>query len=309
MDNVDCLIVGAGPAGLTAAIYLARFRRRIAIYGSGAPRASYIPRTRNYPGFPDGISGNELLERLRAQAGRYGAEVREARVDSLRREDGAFVASAGGDTIRAATVLLATGVVDKEPEMASLREAIDRGCIRLCPICDGHEVIDSCVAVYGPLGDTAGHAVFMRSFTDDVTVLVPKGDEPASQDDLRRLRAARVKLLDSPVAEIRMTAEGKAGVRLADGSEHVFTTLYPTLGARRLAELATGLGARCNEEGDIVVDPHQQTTVPGLYAAGDVVAALNQLSVAVGHAAIAATAIHNSLGLCEGANADGTACG
>lgn len=289
--------MGAGPAGLTAAIYLARFRRRIAIYGCGNPRASYIPRTRNYPGFPDGISGDELLERLRRQASRYGAEVIEARVETLRQEDGAFVATAGGATIHAATVLIATGVVDKEPEMAGLREAIERGCIRLCPICDGHEVIGHCVAVYGPVEETVGHAIFMRTFTEDVTLLVPKGDEPASQADLTRLRSARVKLLDSPVAEIRMTDEGKAAVRLADGSAHLFTTLYPTLGARRLAELATGLGARCNEEGDIVVDSHQQTTVPGLYAAGDVVAALNQLSVAVGHAAIAATAIHNGLGL------------
>src|SRR6186713_988641 len=99
--ELDCLIVGAGPAGLTAAIYLARFRRRIAIYGCGTPRASYIPRTRNYPGFPDGISGDELLDRLRAQAGRYGAQVREARVDSLRREGDGFIATAGGETIRA----------------------------------------------------------------------------------------------------------------------------------------------------------------------------------------------------------------
>ena len=301
--------MGAGPAGLTGAIYLARFRRRIAVFGCGTPRASYIPRTRNYPGFPDGISGDELLERLRAQAARYGTQVRDARVDSLRREDGGFIATAGGTTLRAATVLLATGVVDKEPEMPGLREAIERGCIRLCPICDGHEVIDSCVAVYGPASETVGHAVFMRSFTDDVTLLVPKGDSPVSHADKTRLAAARVKLLDSPVAEIRMTPEGRAGVRLADGSEHVFTTLYPTLGARRLNELATGLGARCDSEGDIIVDRHQQTTVPGLYAAGDVVAALNQLSVAVGHAAIAATAIHNGLGLCGNANAAGPACG
>ena len=301
--------MGAGPAGLTGAIYLSRFRRRIAVFGSGTPRASYIPRTCNYPGFPDGISGDELLERLRAQAARYGTQVRDARVDSLRREDGGFIATAGGTTLRAATVLLATGVVDKEPEMPGLREAIERGCIRLCPICDGHEVIDSCVAVYGPASETVGHAVFMRSFTDDVTLLVPKGDSPVSHADKTRLAAARVKLLDSPVAEIRMTPEGRAGVRLADGSEHVFTTLYPTLGARRLNELATGLGARCDSEGDIIVDRHQQTTVPGLYAAGDVVAALNQLSVAVGHAAIAATAIHNGLGLCGNANAAGPACG
>ncbi len=309
LDSVDCLIVGAGPAGLTAAIYLARFRRRIALYGAGNPRASYIPHTKNYPGFPDGISGNELLDRLRAQAARYGAQVRNTRVETLRREGGAFVASADGLSIRTRTVLIATGVVDKEPEMAGLREAIACGCIRLCPICDGHEVIGNRLAVYGPAGESAGHAVFMRTFTDDVTLLVPKADAPPPSEALGRLRSAGVTFLESPVAEIRMTPEGCAAVRLDDGTEHLFATLYPTLGARRLSELATGLGARCNDEGDIVVDHNQQTTVEGLYAAGDVVAALNQLSVAVGHAAIAATAIHNSLGLCDGANAGEGACG
>ncbi len=93
-----------------------------------------------------------------------------------------------------------------------------------------------------------------------------------------------------------MTHERKAGVRFDSGSEMHFETIYPALGCRVQSELALQVGARCTKGGDIIVDAHQRTSVPGLYAAGDVVAALNQLSVAVGHAAVAATHIHNHLG-------------
>jgi thioredoxin reductase (NADPH) len=295
LGDVDCLVVGAGPAGLTAAIYLARFRRSIAVYDAGHSRATYIPTTRNYPGFPDGISGDELLARLRTQAERYGARITHAEVESLALDGPVFVATAGGNQVRARKVLLATGIVDKEPEIANLREAVAAGCIRLCPICDGHEVIDRPVAVYGPAASTVSHALFMRTFTADLALLVPRGDPPLDGEGRRRLEQAGIRYLASPVCEIEMTTRKRARVRLADGSNEEFATVYPVLGCRIRSELALALGARTTEEGDIVVDAHQRTSVPGLYAAGDVVAALNQLSVAVGHAAIAATDIHNIL--------------
>src|SRR4051812_13315449 len=177
MRNVDCLVIGAGPAGLTAAIYLARFRRRIAVVDSGQSRARYIPRTRNYPGFPDGISGDELLERLRAQAQRYGGQREHGLVESLERAGEGFMAVLDGARIHARRVLLATGIVDKEPEMRDLKEAVKHGCIRLCPICDGFEVTDTAVAIYGPAKSAASHALFIRTFVREVTVLVPRGDE------------------------------------------------------------------------------------------------------------------------------------
>ena len=295
MTILDCVIVGAGPAGLTGAIYLARFRRSIAVVDSGRSRAAYIPKSHNYPGFPDGISGVELLERLRAQARRYGAEVTEGCADAIEMRDGAFSTTVDGRRIASRTVLIATGLVDKKPEMADLDEAIAAGCVRLCPICDGHEVIDRKVAVYGPAATAAGHAEFMRTFTDKVVLLVPRGDAPIAADQRARLAAAGIEAVESPVEELSMDADRKARVRLADGRELRFDTVYPTFGCHMRSDLAIALGARTTEAGDIHVDAHQQTSVPGLYAAGDVVAALNQLSVAVGHAAVAATAIHNAL--------------
>jgi thioredoxin reductase (NADPH) len=295
MEILDCVIVGAGPAGLTAAIYLARFRRRIVLLDAGHSRAAYIPTSHNYPGFPDGINGVELLGRLRAQAQRYGVQVTEGCAESIESRDGRFATAVGRERFVSRAVLIATGVVDKEPEMANLKEAIAAGCIRLCPVCDGHEVIDRKVAVYGPAESSAAHAIFMRTFTDRLALLVPRGDAPIAPHERQRLAAAGVDAVDSPVAQLSMGEDRKAVVRLADGSEMRFDTIYPTLGCRTRSELAIALGARTTEAGDIHVDSHQQTSVPGLYAAGDVVAALNQLSVAVGHAAIAATAIHNAL--------------
>ena len=292
---LDALIVGAGPAGLTAALYLARFRRRIAIVDAGHPRASYIPRTRNYPGFPDGISGAELLARLRDQAERYGARVTEGLVEAIAREGETFRARTTAGTIEARRVVIATGIVDKEPEIANLREAIAAGCIRLCPVCDGHEVIDREVAVYGAAEDAIPHARFMQTFTERLSLLVPRGDTPLDRERCAALADEGIDYVECAVSRIAMDGSRKAVATLADGSERRFDTIYPALGCRRRSELAVALGARTTDGGDIVVDAHQRTSVPGLYAAGDVVASLNQLAVAAGQAAIAATDLHNSL--------------
>ncbi len=295
MRPAECLIVGAGPAGLTAAIYLARFRRRVAIVDAGHSRAALIPVSRNCPGFPDGISGVELLARLRDQASHYGIRVMEGRVESLAVEGEGFVAAVNGEEMRVPKVLLATGIVDLEPEMSNLREAIGAGAIRLCAICDAYDVIGRKLAIYGPVESTIEHARFLRTYSADVALLVPPGGAMVDDADRAAAREARITLIEDPVAEVRLTGGRRIVVRTAGGSEHDFDTLYPALGCRMRSELAIEIGARCTGQGDVIVDKHQRTSVPGLYAAGDVVRALNQISVAVGHAAIAATHIHNHL--------------
>ncbi|HZZ94309.1 MAG TPA: NAD(P)/FAD-dependent oxidoreductase [Usitatibacter sp.] len=292
---LDCVIVGAGPAGLTAATYLARYRRRIAVLDGGASRASYIPRSHNYPGFPDGISGAELLERLREQSRRHGIGITRVLVDAAEREGDLFVVQAGTDAWRSRKLLLATGLVDKEPEMRNLREAVARGAIRLCSICDGYDVMDRDIAVMGEGAQAVAHAVFMRTWSARVTVLLAAGSPRLGDDARAAANEAGVAIVDDPVAKVEAGDDGRARVRTAGGRELAFDTLYPVLGCRNRSELARALGARCSPGGEIVVDAHMRTSVPGLYAAGDVVAALNQVSVAVGHAAIAATDIHNCL--------------
>lgn len=293
----DCLIVGGGPAGLTAATYLARFRRRILVVDDGRSRCSWIPTSHNCPGFPDGIGGAALLGRMQAQAERYGARIETARVESLAREDGGvFRATLGdGGTLQAATVLLATGVLDIEPELPNLFQAIQQGLIRHCPICDGFEVIDRKVAVIGHGRHAFEEALFLRGYTRDLTLLTLGRPMELSAEEQRRLRAAGIRTIEVPVAEV--TVEGGRITRLIleTGASHAFDTLYAALGTEPRSALAAGIGARVNEAGCLLVADHQRSSVPGLYGAGDVVVGLDQIAVAVGQAAVAATAIHNAL--------------
>jgi thioredoxin reductase (NADPH) len=292
--GVDCLIVGAGPAGLTAALYLARFLRRIAIVDAGESRAAWIPTSHNYPGFPDGLSGTELLARLREQVALYGVRVTDASVESLERDGEGFVASVNGTKIAARKVLLATGMADKVPDVRGLVRAVDCGSLRFCPICDAYDVLDKNIALLGDPADSVGHARFLRSYSAALTFLVPEGTE-AGRHHVAALRELGVTVVEPCVDEIQPTRDGTATVVLKDGKRMEFDAVYPMLGCHNRSELALRLGAKHGEAGDLICDTHLQTSVPGLYAAGDVVNALNQVSVATGHAAIAATAIHNAL--------------
>ena len=291
-DLRDCLIVGAGPAGLTAATYLARFHRDFVVVDSGKSRARWIPESHNCPGFPFGIGGRELLEKLRKQARGYGASIEDGRIARLERDDDGFIATAeDGRRWRARHVLLATGVVDVMPAMDGLEEGIESHRVRLCAVCDGYEASDANIAVLAPADDAIRHALFMRTFSTRVTAICSDASEPSAECAAQAAKAG-VKLL--PVA-IAMRCDADSCVVKTTAGEHRFDTVYPVLGSAAQSGMAASLNAEVVENDELRVDDHMQTTIEGLYAIGDVVTGLNQISVAVGHAAIAATAIHNRL--------------
>jgi len=293
---LDTLIVGGGPAGLVAAVYLARFRREVVVIDAKASRASLIPRSHNCPGFPEGISGVDLLQRLRDQATRYGARIVGDFVDRAERsEQGGYLAHCATQTLAARTLVLATGVVDIEPELPNLRDAIRQGLIRHCPICDGYEVQGNRVAVIGRGSKGVREARFIRHFTGSLT-LFSLGAAGISDDERRELEEAGIELIESAVTEVHREERAIVGLQTADGRDHRFDTLYSSLGTLCHCALAHDLGVRCAEDGSILTDRHQRTSVHGVYACGDVVHdTLSQIAVAFGQAAIAATAIHNSL--------------
>ncbi|TWI50933.1 thioredoxin reductase (NADPH) [Pseudomonas duriflava] len=292
--DLDCVIVGAGPAGLTSAIYLARFHRTILVIDSGASRAALIPLSHNYPGFPPGISGKGLLERLREQARTYGARFEEAHVDDIQQTSNGFEVFYGGRSVIARRVLLATGIEDELPDMPGVYDAIAATSIRLCSICDGYEVNGDNVAVYGEAECAISHAVFLRTFTDRVTVVI-HGEPKACNEALALAEHYDIRLISDSVESIRLLPERGVELRTCKGEVHHFDIVYPSLGSRVRSDLAIRLGAETDETGALIVDDHQRTSIPGLYAAGDVVKSLKQISVATGHAALGATAIHNSL--------------
>ncbi len=289
---LDCLIVGAGPAGLTAATYLARFRREFLVVDAGNSRARWIPESHNCPGFPFGVTGSALLAKLRAQATGYGACIEHGLVARLERDGDGFVATADdGRRWRARQVLLATGVVDVMPAMDGLKAGIESNAVRLCAICDGYEASDERIAVLAPADEAIRHALFLRTFSRRVTAIRSEPGDP-SAECARLAQVAGVPLLSTPDA-MRCNEEG-CTVTTEDG-EHAFDTLYPVLGSLAQSALAISLSAQVDDNDELVVDSEMQTSIDGLYAIGDVVSALNQISVGVGHAAIAATAIHNRL--------------
>lgn len=296
MDRpVDCLIIGAGPAGLTAAIYLARFHLRIALVDGGHSRAALIPRTHNHAGYPGGIKGTELLRLMREQAAAFGAVAEQAEVESLVHEDGQFTASSSRQSWRARTVLLATGVVNNRPRMATEDhdEALARGLLRYCPICDGYEASDKRIGVIGTGSHGHDEALFLRGFSARVTLIAPDGTHGCDAPERERLRQAGVDLADGPCAPLRIA--GDEIIAPTPQGDLAFDTIYPALGSVIRSDLALALGARATSEGCIEIDAHQRTSVPGLYAAGDVTRGLDQISHAMGQAAVAATAIRNDL--------------
>lgn len=287
--RTDCLIIGGGPAGLTAAIYLARFRRSVVLIDAGRSRASLIPKSNNVPGFSNGVSGEELLTRLRAQCDHYKIVRSAGRVTSLQKDAHGFIATTDDGAIEARMVLLAGGLTDNEPPILALREGVGKGVVKFCPVCDAYESADKTIAVMGPVQAVTPKALFLRSYSRDVTIYATGAN---TGNGHRELTDAGIQVLQ-PIA-FNLT-DHQIEATLADGRTHTAAVLYPMLGCQVHSSLAAALGATCNESGCLIVDVQQQTTVPGLYAAGDVVSDLHQISVATGHAAVAATAIHCGL--------------
>ena len=291
----DCIIIGAGPAGLTAAIYLARFRLSIRLFDGGSSRAALIPCTRNHAGYPGGIAGTDLLARMLEQAESFGAVRESALVTALATAGDEFVATTDRGLYRARSVLLATGVVNHRPDVpdALHDDALARGLIRYCPICDGYEVTDKRVGVIGTGDHGMREALFLRGYTRDLTLIAPGAAHDLDDACRARLDAAGIAHVDGPcggyaIEDGRFVVDTAAG-RLA------FDSVYPAMGSHIRSELAVAAGARATEDGCLEVDDHQRTSVAGLFAAGDVVKGLDQISHAMGEAGVAATAIRNLL--------------
>ncbi|MDR7040505.1 thioredoxin reductase (NADPH) [Methylobacterium sp. BE186] len=300
-EPLDCVIVGGGPAGLTAALYLARFGRRFLVVDAGDSRASWIPTSHNIPVFADGISGKEILARQHEHIARYDARIVSGTVTALRRVEGGFAASfeeGTGDSIsrevRARRVLLATGADDVEPDLPDLPDAIRRGLVRYCPICDGYEARGKRIAVIGHGDRGLGEAVFVaRTYSRDVTLLTLGQGMDLDAGERERVEKHGIQVVHEPVDSLDIEDDKITVLRTASGEEHRFEVLYSALGLKLRSELALGLGAKHDGTGALIVDEHNRTTVQGLYAAGGVVRGLDQVVVAMGHAAMAATDIHN----------------
>ncbi|MHB0774907.1 NAD(P)/FAD-dependent oxidoreductase [Halomonas sp. WWR20] len=299
MDNGDlyeCLIIGAGPAGLTAGINLNRFFRKVRIVDAGFSRASLIPLSHNYPGFTEGINGNDLLARLHTQLEANGGSVTSGNVTRLQRSaEGHFIAETDSERILTQTVLLATGVVDIEPELEGFQDLKRQNLIRYCPICDGYEFTNRRIGVITSGAHGVREAQFIKRFSEKLAFVSISGDAGLNQPLTEQLRRERIDLIVGQGRRTYRDEQGVIHIEMTSGEDHEFDVLYCALGTHVRSGLGCMLGARHDGDDYLIIDEHMQTGIEGLYAAGDMTNRLSQLTVATGQAAIAATAIHNRL--------------
>lgn len=291
----DCLIIGGGAAGAAAATYLARFKRRVLVLDEGRSRLLRIPRSRNAPGYPDGIEGARLHQALLRQALSFGARFESARVGAVNfaENEAGFVVKTEDKTISARTLLVASGIKVTEPPIADLDACVEAGLIRYCPICDGFEVQGKRVAVLGGKPHSIEEARFLTTYSPDVTYVPAHRDAALDGEAARAAEASGIRV--AAFEPFSLSRRGDTIIVRYEDSEKVFGTLYPCLGVEPNTHFLSPLKLITDANGAIRTDRHQATNVAGLYAAGDVTDAIDQIATAFGQAAIAATAIHNVL--------------
>ena len=170
----EVAVIGAGPAGLTAALYLARYHRKVVVIHDGNSRALRIPLTHNAPGFPDGVNGIDLVDRMTEHAREFGARFVEERVETIRKQDKGFVIQGqNGGQWHVRGVVLATGILLNEVDLPRPihEQAIKDDVLRYCPICDGYEHTDKRIGVIGCDSNGAGEALFLSRYSSDITLM------------------------------------------------------------------------------------------------------------------------------------------
>lgn len=304
MENYDIVILGAGPAGLTAAIYATRSLRKVAVVEKGVPggQIAMTDLIENYPGFPEGISGPELMQKFEEQAKKFGTEfinlftVKEIQLDGQEKT----IISTDGRQIRAKSIIIATGQNPRSLNVPGESEYTGRG-VSYCATCDGAFFKDKKVAVVGGGNSAIQEALYLTRFAKSVTVIHRRDQLRA--DKILQDRAFKNEKIDflwnSVVEEIKgdnlLRSVVVKNVKTGELKEYEFDGLFIYIGYQPNTEFLKGL-VELDENGYVVTDEKLETNVPGIFACGDVRRnALKQVSVAVGEGAVAAISAEHYL--------------
>jgi thioredoxin reductase (NADPH) len=293
-DHFDALIIGGGPAGLSAAVYLSRACLSVALLDcKDTGRSDWGQINRNYLGFPEGVSTVELIERGRAQAQRFGTRIFEAEVASLTKRGKLFRASAPDLTIHGRAVILATGVEDRWATFPGYKEFVGK-TMHWCIVCDGYEMQGQRVLVVGNDEEAAEMALQMKVFTKDVAMLTNHGSLGLHPDTVRRLDGQGIQIVVGRIASAQSKEPGHfASVTLEGGEGIELDHLFSSQGAVPNTALARSLGVELSDQGYIKVDTEAHTNIRGVFAAGDVTRLFShQVTTAVHEGAAAAMALN-----------------
>lgn len=292
-DAVDVIIVGAGPAGLSAALVLGRCRRKVLLCDAGEPRnaASHA-----LFGFltRDGTPPQEFLSIGRSQLAPYETvEVRQVEVlDAERGDDGFFITLADGTTQRSRKLLLATGVIDLVPQIDGFESLYGRSVFH-CPYCDGWQVRDQPLAVYGEGQKAVQLALELTCWSDDIVLC--SGGEMLEEKDRARLERNGIAVREEPVERLEASGDRLASLVFAGGEILPRRALFFSTGQRQRSHLPEKLGCVFNDRGVVQTSEYELTDVPGLYVAGDASKAVQLAIVAAAEGAKAAFSINTDL--------------
>ena len=290
----DVIVIGGGPAGLSGALWLARYRRKVRVFDAEDPRNAATWAVHGYPGLPE-VSPQELRRTIKLQAVDAGAEYEPGIVLSVEgQEDDFRVNLEDGRVFGARRLLLATGLKDIIPEIAGLQDFYGSS-IWHCPDCDGPSVVDRKVGVIGWGRQIAAYCMYFLTWTDRITVLThghpPELEEKAS-DALERwnipVRQNVIERLEGEEGQVKR-------VVFNDGDTEDFDAMFFHIASGPGSSFAADLGCEADEEGILKIDAEYQTTVPGVYAAGDIVPGSRLAVRAASEGVRAAIGIHKSL--------------
>jgi thioredoxin reductase len=288
----DCIVVGAGPAGLNAALVLGRARRRVLVLDDGAPRNHATHEMHGVLGH-DGLDPADLRGRGRAELARYGVDVVTAEVEGAELLDGAVRLSWAENADVTRTAILATGMLDDVPDIPGFAEVWGTSA-HTCPYCDGFEHRDERIAVLAAGARGEHLAVLLRQWSGDVAWL-SHGPHNLAADQLARVRAVGVRVIETPVVGLDSDHGRLRRVRLGDGQTLDRDALFFYIGWQLRTDLADALGCELRDDGSIVVDSDQATTVDRVYAAGNSADPRALVPVAAGSGVAAAVAINARL--------------
>jgi thioredoxin reductase len=289
MSEYDVVIVGGGAAGLSAALVLARARRRVAVVDAGSPRNRPAAHMQGYL-TRDGVAPQEFVAVGRAEVRGYGGELIDDTVTGI--EPGLRVRLAGGDVLSARRVLVTTGLRDELPHIPGASQRWGRDLLH-CPYCHGHEVRDQPLGVIGGSADAVSHALLIPQWSPDV-IFFTQG-YALSDDERAKLAARAIRIVDGSVTGLVVSDDRLVGVEIDGGDVVPRAAVFVRPRFVPNSSLLTDLGCTSDDAGWVTVDAAGATSVAGVYAAGNAVDPRAQVINAAAAGSAAAIAINNDL--------------
>jgi thioredoxin reductase len=293
VKQCEVAIIGAGPAGLQCALVLGRARRSVALFDNGQQRNRVVKEMYGVLSL-DGRAPSEMLRSARAQLDPYPVEIFDSTVHEISGDaEQGFILRTDAGTLRAARIVLATGMRDRLPEIEGL-EPLWGTSVFVCPYCDGWEMRDRPIAVFGSTRSGAGLARELYQWSRDLVVCSDLR-VPIPAAERAWLSERGIAVIESPIRRLHADGEALAAIEFENGERIERDALFLSVDLAQCCDLAERMGCRITERGHIDVNPEYRTSIPGCYAVGDAVTHLHQVIFAAASGARAAIAINDEL--------------